>query len=87
MTDQLAPMLTWDHTATHNCWPHVWILEDRTPPGATPHPDWYLCVLCALCRGARCDSWTPGKGVRCEHIRHHRVPHRYPNGTEREVGR
>lgn len=79
---------TWDDPITHACFPHDWTIVDRTPDGAPRNDDWYLCVVCSNCGGARCDSYTTGGGVRCEMVRHHPAPtpHLYPNGTTAKVG-
>lgn len=84
----MPKLLTWDDDVTHACFPHEWTIVDRTPEGAPRDDDWYLCVVCENCGGARCASCTPGGRLRCEMVRHHptTTPHLYPDNTKREVG-
>jgi hypothetical protein len=80
------PVVTEHTLEVARCGEHQWRLEDRTPPGVTATSDFYLCDVCQKCRAIRCGGGGATDPNRCLEARHHRSPHRFPDGSQRDVG-
>lgn len=74
----------------HACEGHLWLPEDRTPPGGGAKDlrrrGWYEMYVCKYCRAVQCDRYESQPRERCQEHRHHTGFHRFPSGKQVRVG-